>query len=562
MKSRICLSVLLALSFPLFVTAQPTARVQFIHNSPDGTLNNVDLWIDGNQWFDNLPFREATPFSDIPAGQTINFGVGPENSHQVTDTLVNVTLTLQPHDTIIIHLNGTVSGVGYQPFVPLNLQVINQRREQPHSDPNSIDLFFLQGSTDEGTVDLRSGVKTLVKSAEMGDYSPYLTFPLADTTLRRTDETGRIVHGTYQLSLANWAWPGRTAVVLSSGFVDPSSNQNGHAFALMAVSNQGGPLMELQPIDPENYARLQFMQNTADQKIDTMDVYMDGEKILDDLAFRYASPFLDVVSTQSTTLGFAPANSQSVQDTFHSVQVKLDSAGIYVGITNGIESSTGYAPRPPFQFNMIRMNEELGTPGSVRFHVHHGTTDFPITMDLREGKDVIYNSMAFGGYSLPQTMTPTDRIFTLTSDDGTIEIMKFNAEFAKQNYDGELGILISSGFWVPAANSQGPAFGMYFASTKGGPFRLLSIAMDIDELKTSESHWKVYPNPVTHQLTISGNRSISPMAIEIYSVNGQKHQSLWNRKAGRVDVSALNPGLYFLHIRDEAGLHVHPFVKH
>src|SRR5690606_28212627 len=154
-KTRIFLLGLFWLATLPTAFAQPLARVQIIHNSADHTLGNIDLWIDGNQWIDNLPFREATAYLDIPAGVPLRLGVAPENSAMVQDTLVSVELNLQPHDTLIVHVYGLTDPTAYQPFVPLTMQVINQRREFPNFDHNQIDLFFLFGSTDEGRVDIR-----------------------------------------------------------------------------------------------------------------------------------------------------------------------------------------------------------------------------------------------------------------------------------------------------------------------------------------------------------------------------------------------------------------------
>src|SRR5690606_10616119 len=141
----------------------------------------------------------------------LSIGIAPENSSSEQDTLIRLELNLQPHDTVIIHINGTTDPSGYQPYLPLNMQLIAQSRENPHVDPNGTDLFFLFGSIDEGTVDIRSGAETLVKDGGMGDYSPYFSYENGHHFIRRTDETGRIIHGTYSLNLANWAWPGRTA---------------------------------------------------------------------------------------------------------------------------------------------------------------------------------------------------------------------------------------------------------------------------------------------------------------------------------------------------------------
>lgn len=552
MKTRIFLLGLFWLATLPTAFAQPLARVQIIHNSADQTLGNIDLWIDGNQWIDNLPFREATAYLDIPAGVPLRLGVAPENSAMVQDTLVSVELNLQPHDTLIVHVYGLTDPTAYQPFVPLTMQVINQRREFPNFDHNQIDLFFLFGSTDEGRVDIRQGVEILASGNQAGDYSPYYSYDNAPYTFRRTDESGRIVHETYGLRLSDWAWPNRTAVVLSSGFADPSLNQNGPPLAIMAVSSHGGPLITLPSAPRENFARLQVMQNAADSMVDTLDIYMEDQLLFDDLPFRYGSHFADVISTGPIRLGFAPHNSQSVLDTFHSVIVNLDSARTYLGVTNGIESPTGYAPRPPFQFSMVGLDDEIGSPGEVRFHVHHGTTDFPMTMDLREGKDPLYKSMVFGGFSLLHSMDLQDRRFTLTNDDGTIEILKYHALFS-QGFDGELGLILSSGFWVPAANSQGPTFGLYFASTKGGPFLALPIATAVESLSGPSTTWMVFPNPATHQLRIHHPENRTPSSLEIYSVDGKRQTLSWNRNSGTLDVSSLNPGIYLIRLIDEQG---------
>lgn len=560
MKSRILFIGLFWLASAMAAQAQPMARIQFIHNSADLNLSQIDIWVDGVQWVDNLPFREATAYMDIPSGVPVSLGVAPENSASEQDTLIHREIHLQPHDTVIVHIHGTTDPSAYQPYVALNMQLIDQRREKPHYDQNQIDLFFLFGCSDEGKVDIRQGIETLVSEGQVGVYSDYYSYDNSYHVFRRTDESGRVVYGTYGLPLDQWAWPGRTAVVLSSGFQDPSQNQNGPPMAIMAVSHLGGPFIELPPAPRENYARLQIMQNAADLLIDTLDVYMEGIKLIDDLPFRHGSEFLDVISKETIRLGFAPANSQSVLDTFHSVIVYLDSARTYLGVTNGIESSVGYAPRPPFQFSMIGLNEEIGTPGEVQFHVHHGTTDFPIPMDLREGQDVLYNSMVLGGFSLLHSRDLQDTRFTLTSDDGSEEILKYNALFS-QGFDGELGLVLSSGFWVPAANSQGPAFGLYFASTKGGPFQALPIATGIEDLYPENASWSLYPNPASHQQWIRGRENQIPESLELYSLEGKKLPLSWNRENGSLDLSALNPGVYLIRVVDQGTTQILRMVR-
>src|SRR5690606_738598 len=80
MKSKILLTTLLLLGCQPWAMAQPVARIQFIHNSADLTLSNVDIWMDATQLVDNLPFREATSYLDLPASVPLSIGIAPENS--------------------------------------------------------------------------------------------------------------------------------------------------------------------------------------------------------------------------------------------------------------------------------------------------------------------------------------------------------------------------------------------------------------------------------------------------------------------------------------------------
>src|SRR5690606_23622316 len=59
------------------------ARIQLIHNSADLGLQSVDIRINGefpNEAFNNLDFRVATPYVDVPAGVEMSVSINPANS--------------------------------------------------------------------------------------------------------------------------------------------------------------------------------------------------------------------------------------------------------------------------------------------------------------------------------------------------------------------------------------------------------------------------------------------------------------------------------------------------
>ena len=54
-------------------------------------------------------------------------------------------------------------------------------------------------------------------------------------------------------------------------------------------------------------ARLQVIHNAADPLAASVDVYINGNKALDNFAFRTATPFIDVPSGADLNIGIAPA---------------------------------------------------------------------------------------------------------------------------------------------------------------------------------------------------------------------------------------------------------------
>jgi hypothetical protein len=71
----------------------------------------------------------------------------------------------------------------------------------------------------------------------------------------------------------------------------------------------------------------------------------------------------------------------------------------------------------------------------------------------------------------------------------------------------------------------------------------------------------VYPDPVINEVTIDGLSSKSN-SVNIYNSLGQKvQQEQITGGKGRIDVSSLLPGVYFLHVQSGDQLHTQKLVK-
>ncbi|MBX2973908.1 MAG: DUF4397 domain-containing protein, partial [Flavobacteriales bacterium] len=91
-------------------------------------------------------------------------------------------------------------------------------------------------------------------------------------------------------------------------------------------------------------ARLQVIHNCADAAASEVDVYLNGTALLDDFAFRTATPFIDAPAGVPLTVAIAPGNSTDAGDAIYSQTFTLDDGATYVIVAGGIVSPAGYSP--------------------------------------------------------------------------------------------------------------------------------------------------------------------------------------------------------------------------
>lgn len=226
-------------------TAEALARVQAIHNCADALAATVDVYINGDLAIDNFAFRTASGFIDLPAKTALNIGIAPGNSMSVTDTIYNLTATLDSAETYVIVANGIVSPMGYNPSPTFRLSVFGGARETANTGANT-DVLVVHGSTDAPTVDVQAGGNTLVNDIAFGAFAnAYLELPTSNYLLDITDQSGANKVASYSANLQTLGLGGAAITVVASGFLNPANNSNGPAFGLYAATAAGGSLVAL-----------------------------------------------------------------------------------------------------------------------------------------------------------------------------------------------------------------------------------------------------------------------------------------------------------------------------
>ena len=452
--------------------AQQTARVQVIHNSADLAADTVDVWLNDQILFDNFAFRTASPFIDAPAGTAFDISIQPKNSTDTVNALARFTYTLAANQTYVIIASGIVSGSGYSPATPFDLHVYNMGQEMAMNSGET-DVMVFHGSTDAPIVDVKEvgvGAGTIVDDAAYGDFTGYLNLPTADYSLQIRDASGMNTVAQFGAPLSTLNLADSALVVVASGFLNPANNSNGPAFGLYAALPTGGDLVQL-PAEPISTARVQVIHNSADMAADTVDVWLNDQLLLDNFAFRTASPFIDAPAGTPFEISIQGKNSTDTVNAIAQYTYTLTGGEKYVIVANGIVSGSGYTPATPFDLHVYNMGQEMAmNSGETDVMVFHGSTDAPV-VDVKEvgvGAGTIVDDAAYGDFTGYLNLPTADYSLQIRDASGMNTVAQFGAPLSTLNLADSALVVVASGFLNPANNSNGPAFGLYAALPTGG----------------------------------------------------------------------------------------------
>jgi len=539
-----------------------TARLQVIHNAADPGAVSVDIYLNGTLLLDNFGFREATPYIDAPAGTPINIGVAGPNSSSASDTLKNFTLTLTENETYVAVANGVLDPNSFASnpdsrSTAFTLFIKAMARENGTS--SDVDFFVVHGSSDAPTVDvLARRVATLVDDAAYGDITSYVTVPAASYILDVTpgSDNSTIV-ASFEADLSGLG--GGAAVVFASGFLDPSTNQDGEAFGIFAALPNG----DVVAFPSVQLARLQVIHNAADVNAAAVDIYLNGTLLLNDFGFRDATPFIDAPAGSEINIGVAPGNSASADDTLKNFSATLGNGDTYVAIANGVLDPGSYAANPDgrstaFTLFIKAMARETGNSTDVDFFVLHGATDAPAVDVIARGVATLVDDAAYSDITGYINVPPAAYVLDLTLADGTTLVQSYVADLS--TLGGGAATVFASGFLDPSSNQNGEAFGLFFALADGtvGEFPVGTTSVEEISSVTPNDYilTQNYPNPFNPSTNINFAIPNSDfVTLKIYNILGSEVATLVNEtlEAGsyifNFDASNLASGIYLYELR-------------
>lgn len=454
-------------------TAQAqTARVQVIHNSADVVADSVDVYLDGVLLLDNFAFRNASPFIDAPAGTPIQIDIAPKTSTSVANSIANFSYTLAANETYVIVAEGITGLAGsYTPNEPFDLKVYSNGQETATTAGN-VSVLVHHGCTDAPMVDVAEtgvGAGVIVDDISYAEFQGYLDLGTVDYRLQVQVASSGDAVASYEAPLQSLNLADQAIVVVASGFLDPSMNENGAPFGLYVALPSGGEMVEL----PQSTARLQVIHNSSDDIADSVDVYLNGNLLLNDFAYRNATPFIDAPAGVPIEIDIAPKTSTSVANSIANFPLTLTPEETYVVVADGITglSSTTYNPATPFNLEIYAMGREAAnTAGNTDVLVHHGSTDAP-TVDVWEMAAVggeIVGDLAYADFQGYLELATADYVLEVRDMTGATTVASYDAPLATLMLQDEALVVVASGFLDPTMNGNGPAFGLWVALPSGG----------------------------------------------------------------------------------------------
>lgn len=534
----------------------PVASVQIVHNAPDPAAALVDIYVNGNLALEDFAFRTATPFIPLPANTPLNIGVAPANGPIIATIpagslaageryIIMATGVLDP-SAFDQTANGSAIGFGLEVFAPA----------QDGSGSANTAILAYHGAPDAPAVDVRTGGANLVPNISYTDYAGYLQVPAANYVLEVAPAGGNPI-AAFQADLSGRA--GKAGLVFASGFLNPAANQNGPAFGLFYVTG-GGTVIALPPVNanPPMMAKVQVIHNAPDPAANTVDIYINGARALNDFTFRSATPFIDLHAGQVINIGVAGGNSSSAADTLVNFQVGPLMAGkAYVVMASGVLDPSNFdqsANGSDIAFDLKILADartESANGMQVDYMAFHGAPDAP-AVDVFNGPWIQLGPLSYGNYFSRYQVQPALRYKLDIKVAGTNTIAT-TIDADLRGLEGMAPIVFASGFLNPAANQNGPAFGFYAVLADGTVAPLPAIPSHMRTGLAGDQGFTVSPNPAVSRIVVELDDALSSEAQQINLVDMQGRVLRTKLTNGNLsygmDLSGISAGLYMVQIK-------------
>jgi len=222
------------------------ANVQIIHNSADPAAASVDIFVNGQIALPGVEFRTATEFINLPGDTPLDIVVTP------ADAGIDAGIEFEGVE---------FSAGGYYYVVATGVLNPDEFAENPDgvdtnffldvianasvtAEEDNFDFLLYHGATDAPAVDVAArDVAVLAENVSYTDYtSDYISVPADSYVIDVFAAGGDTPLVSFDADVSPLG--GSTGIILASGFLNPSANNDGPAFGVI-VALPDGSVVEL-----------------------------------------------------------------------------------------------------------------------------------------------------------------------------------------------------------------------------------------------------------------------------------------------------------------------------
>lgn len=539
MKKRIFTLTLLTI-FGLFAFMQNAnaQRLQLVHNAAAVAFDTLDVYIDGTLFGqDTFAFRTATGLISLPAGDHI-ININGRNSIDSGDLVLGrfpITLVgTQIHVGMLTGLDMPANYAANPSGRATDLQLIFKDNITVPTAANQTSVNFIQGTTDAAMMDIHSRVGSGA-SGKLFDNLRYndtgynkMVNSSTGTLLELRDSTGGNVLNPYTYELPLNVYAKKSVVVFTSGFLNTAANQGGKAFGVFLVDTNGGKARELNiPM-----GRVQFIHNAAAVVLDTVDVYVDGTLLVDNISFRRATKLLSVKGGFHTININEKGSTDSGSMVIARLPAMIVGTQINIAMLVGLNTQTGYAANPDGKntdLQLILRNNVTLSPIETEISFFNGTTDMSGVDFYARPNKLFANNMFFGN---SQVSTNKSEAVIMDFRD-TSGLNNFNSYSLPLNLFARKSIVVfTSGFGVPSSNLYGEPVRVLMVDTNGG------VATELQQ--------------ITRMILVNNSPDDSLRTVDVYLDNVKVADNLAYRKAALITASTGNHDITISHSSSNA----------
>ncbi len=330
------------------VVAQ-TARVQIIHNSPDHTLEALDVYFGNQKVVDSIPFRYSTDYRDAPANTPIVMALQSPGQQDTLGSLFRKTISFDPDSTYVLIISGLISTLPYDSLKPLEVRIHKSRESSRVA--GKVDVLFFNGGTDAPGIlidELTVPNPNFLPLLRYGAFSAYKEVTNQNYEFRVIDNNTKQTIAPYFANFGTIGLADSAVVIVTSGLIDTSqsvpgdstSSINAPLFGLYMALPGGGPLIELPaksgigleealqtkvllyPNPANNVIEMVFPEE-INGAIDVAILDMNGKPVIEETLYNHSTQ-IHKVRVSSLKVGYYLLEAKAGNNWFYSTKVLIE----------------------------------------------------------------------------------------------------------------------------------------------------------------------------------------------------------------------------------------------